>query len=182
MLRLLAQLTVVGDVTRDAFAARVREMAAGPEHVTVIEGARPRTPHALFMFHIPCPKRCLSAALTRFSACLDAATGAVLACGTLLVERKLIRSAGCAGHVEDVVVDADARGRGVGKALLDALVAKAKALGCYKARIGQRAWLHACWALTLLYRQVILDCSEENQAFYSKCGFKRKEVQMALYL
>jgi glucosamine-phosphate N-acetyltransferase len=29
---------------------------------------------------------------------------------------------------------------------------------------------------------VILDCSEENQAFYSKCGFKRKEVQMALYL
>ena len=37
-------------------------------------------------------------------------------------------------------------------------------------------------ALTLLYRQVILDCSEENQAFYAKCGFKRKEVQMALYL
>ena len=39
MLRLLAQLTVVGDVSRDAFAARVRDMAAGPEHVTVIEGA-----------------------------------------------------------------------------------------------------------------------------------------------
>ena len=38
MLRLLAQLTVVGDVSRDAFAARVRDMAAGPEHVTVIEG------------------------------------------------------------------------------------------------------------------------------------------------
>jgi glucosamine-phosphate N-acetyltransferase len=64
----------------------------------------------------------------------DAATGAVLAVGTLLVERKLIRNAGCAGHVEDVVVDASARGRGVGKALLDALVAKARALGCYKAR------------------------------------------------
>ena len=30
--------------------------------------------------------------------------------------------------------------------------------------------------------QVILDCSEENTAFYSKCGFSRKEVQMALYL
>ena len=64
----------------------------------------------------------------------DVASGAVLACGTLLVERKLIRGAGCAGHVEDVVVDETARGRGVGKALLDALVAKAKALGCYKAR------------------------------------------------
>lgn len=58
----------------------------------------------------------------------------MLACGTLLVERKLIRGAGCAGHVEDVVVDAAARGRGVGKALLDALVAKARQLGCYKAR------------------------------------------------
>jgi glucosamine-phosphate N-acetyltransferase len=30
--------------------------------------------------------------------------------------------------------------------------------------------------------QVILDCSEDNQAFYAKCGFTRKEVQMALYL
>ena len=110
----------------------------------------------------------------------------MLACGTLLIERKLIRGAGCAGHVEDVVVDAAARGRGVGKALLDALVAKAQALGCYKAREMQR--LGSCVrALALTLRrprgaQVILDCSEENQAFYAKCGFKRKEVQMALYL
>lgn len=29
--------------------------------------------------------------------------------------------------------------------------------------------------------QVILDCSEENVAFYEKQGFTRKEVQMALY-
>ena len=72
----------------------------------------------------------------------DTATGAVLALGTLLVERKLIRNAGCAGHVEDVVVDASARGRGVGKALLDALVAKARALGCYKARQDQRLYVH----------------------------------------
>ena len=108
----------------------------------------------------------------------------MLACGTLLVERKLIRGAGCAGHVEDVVVDAAARGRGVGKALLDALVAKARALGCYKARqacppeksVEARARADVCAA-----GQVILDCSEENQAFYAKCGFARKEVQMALY-
>ena len=61
----------------------------------------------------------------------------------MLVERKLIRNAGCAGHVEDVVVDASARGRGVGKALLDALVAKARALGCYKARCcyEQETWV-----------------------------------------
>ena len=130
MLRLLAQLTVVGDVSRETFVARVRDMAAGPEHVTVIEGTpRPAATSPRLCF--PFPLAGLSShARTR----ADVATGAVLACGTLLVERKLIRGAGCAGHVEDVVVDETARGRGVGKALLDALVAKAKALGCYKAR------------------------------------------------
>jgi glucosamine-phosphate N-acetyltransferase len=91
----------------------------------------------------------------------DTATGSLVACGTLLVERKLIRNAGCAGHVEDVVVDATFRGGGVGKLLLSALVAAARAAGCYK---------------------VILDCSEANTGFYAKCGFTRKEVQMALYL
>ena len=35
--------------------------------------------------------------------------------------------------------------------------------------------------LTLAW-QVILDCSDENAAFYAKCGFVRKEVQMARYL
>ena len=38
-----------------------------------------------------------------------------------------------------------------------ALTAYAKEQGCYK---------------------VILDCADDNAAFYSKCGFKQKEVQM----
>ena len=69
----------------------------------------------------------------------------------------------------------------MGKALLDALVAKARALGCYKARCcyEQETWVASA---DLRARQVILDCSEDNQAFYAKCGFTRKEVQMALYL
>lgn len=29
--------------------------------------------------------------------------------------------------------------------------------------------------------QVILDCSVQNAPFYEKCGFFRKEVQMAQY-
>jgi glucosamine-phosphate N-acetyltransferase len=48
----------------------------------------------------------------------------------------------------------------VGKLLLAALTDLARQRGCYK---------------------VILDCSEDNVEFYTKCGFKRKEVQMALY-
>jgi len=29
--------------------------------------------------------------------------------------------------------------------------------------------------------KIILDCSEKNVPFYEKCGFKKKEVQMAFY-
>lgn len=45
--------------------------------------------------------------------------------------------------------------------LVEELVAVAAQQGCYK---------------------VILDCSEDNQAFYEKCGLTRKEVQMVKYL
>ena len=44
VLQLLAQLTVVGDVTREAFTARCAALAAGPEHVLVVEGARACVP------------------------------------------------------------------------------------------------------------------------------------------
>lgn len=30
--------------------------------------------------------------------------------------------------------------------------------------------------------KVILDCSEDNVRFYERCGFVRKEVQMAAYI
>ena len=52
------------------------------------------------------------------------------------------------------------RGGRLGKAIVDRLGEVAKAAGCYK---------------------VILDCTSDNAAFYERCGYKRKEVQMALY-
>lgn len=42
----------------------------------------------------------------------------VLACTTLLVEQKLLHSYKKVGHIEDVVVDEQARGRGLGKILI----------------------------------------------------------------
>ena len=30
--------------------------------------------------------------------------------------------------------------------------------------------------------KIILDCAEKNEKFYEKCGFVKKEIQMALYL
>lgn len=91
---------------------------------------------------------------------LDEQMGRVLATGTAFLEKKFIRNCGCVAHIEDVVVDRNTRGKHLGKLIVDDLLEYARLHGCYKA---------------------ILDCSEENVGFYEKCGFYRKEVQMACY-
>lgn len=83
------------------------------------------------------------------------------ATATLLVERKLIRGGAFAGHIEDVVVDAQFRGSGLGRRMVDALTDEARRRGCYK---------------------VILDCAESNVPFYERCGYATKELQMVRYL
>lgn len=89
-------------------------------------------------------------------------SGATLAAtATLLVERKLIRGGASAGHIEDVVVDAQFRGTGLGRRMVDALTDEARRRGCYK---------------------VILDCAESNVPFYERCGYATKELQMVRYL
>ncbi|GIQ88462.1 hypothetical protein KIPB_010712 [Kipferlia bialata] len=87
--------------------------------------------------------------------------GQLMGCATLLVEQKLIHGGRPVGHIEDVVVDQAARGQGVGKALIEALVQRGKKAKCYK---------------------VILDCSEHNTGFYDRCGLERKGVCMGVYL
>lgn len=87
-------------------------------------------------------------------------SGKIIASGTLLLETKLIHALGIAGHIEDVVVHRDHRGKGLGKAMIDHLVAKAEHQGCYK---------------------VTLHCSDDNMGFYSRCGFSRKGNAMAVY-
>lgn len=59
-----------------------------------------------------------------------------------------MRNCGKAGHIEDVVVDASARGMHLGKKVIDYLTNYAEAMGCYKVK---------------------LDCSPENTQFYEKC-------------
>lgn len=90
----------------------------------------------------------------------DTAQKRIVACGTLFIELKFIHSAGRCGHIEDVVVDKNERGRGLGRIIVAKLRDTAIRLGCYKA---------------------ILDCAEKNVPFYEKCGFVRKEVCMARY-
>ena len=80
--------------------------------------------------------------------------------GTLVMEPKMIRSAGLTGHLEDLVVDQGLRKKGIGRAIVSQLVHMAHTAGCYK---------------------VIIDCSEDNVPFYSSCGFKRKDASLVHY-
>lgn len=91
----------------------------------------------------------------------DVELGKIIGTATLFKELKFIRGCAACGHVEDVVVDSGYRGRQLGKKLLERLRQEAVDMGCYK---------------------MILDCSEENQPFYEKCGLTRKEIQMVEYL
>ncbi|CAN0879507.1 Glucosamine 6-phosphate N-acetyltransferase [Linum grandiflorum] len=90
----------------------------------------------------------------------DDSKGKIVATGCVFVEKKFLRNCGKVGHIEDVVVDSSARGLHLGKKVVDFLTDHARSKGCYK---------------------VILDCSDGNKAFYEKCGFKQKEIQMVQY-
>lgn len=81
----------------------------------------------------------------------------VIAIGTLMVEIKLIHDGGKVGHIEDIAVNGNYQGKGLGKVLIELLKNLAVLEGCYK---------------------VILDCDEKNVDFYNKCGFKRCGVEM----
>ncbi|KAJ4721788.1 glucosamine 6-phosphate N-acetyltransferase [Melia azedarach] len=90
----------------------------------------------------------------------DDHSGKIIATGSMFIEKKFMRNCGKAGHIEDVVVDASARGMQLGKKIIKFLTDHAQAMGCYK---------------------VILDCSVDNKGFYEKCGFKHKAIQMSTY-
>ena len=84
---------------------------------------------------------------------------AVVAVGTVLIERKLIHECGLVGHIEDIAVDKTQQGKKLGLRLINALTAIGKSQGAYK---------------------VILDCSDHNVAFYEKCGYVRAGVEMSM--
>ncbi|KAF2666178.1 glucosamine 6-phosphate N-acetyltransferase [Microthyrium microscopicum] len=80
--------------------------------------------------------------------------------GCLVVERKFIHELGLVGHIEDIAVAKDQQGKKLGLRLIQALDGVAEAVGCYK---------------------TILDCSDANEGFYVKCGYKRAGLEMAHY-
>ena len=77
-----------------------------------------------------------------------------------LYERKMIHNGGLVCHIEDLVVDEKHRDKSIGKQLLLKIKEDAKKEGVYK---------------------IILNCTEELTSYYEKCGFEKKNAQMALY-
>jgi glucosamine-phosphate N-acetyltransferase len=85
----------------------------------------------------------------------------VIGTASLILEHKFIHRGGTIGHIEDVAVHPAHGGKGVGSAAVRFLVELARDSGCYK---------------------VILSCSDQNLAFYSKIGFRRHDNGMRIDL
>ncbi|KAH8730647.1 glucosamine 6-phosphate N-acetyltransferase [Phaeosphaeriaceae sp. PMI808] len=92
--------------------------------------------------------------------CITDSSDKIVGTGALLVERKFIHQLGLVGHIEDIAVAKDQQGKKLGLRIIQALDFVAEKVGCYKS---------------------ILDCSEANEGFYVKCGFKRAGLEMAHY-
>lgn len=90
----------------------------------------------------------------------DECSKKIIATGSVYIERKFIRNCGKAGHIEDVVVDSNARGMQLGKKIVEFLTDHARSVGCYK---------------------VVLYCGARNTGFYEKCGYEQKAIEMGKY-
>ena len=91
---------------------------------------------------------------------VDRASDRIVAVGTVFVERKFLRGLGAVGHIEDIAVDKSQQGKKLGLRIINALTGISENSGCYK---------------------TILNCSESNIPFYEKCGYQKKESEMAKY-
>ena len=83
----------------------------------------------------------------------------IIAYGSVVVENKVRGEV--AGHIEDIVVDTEVRGKMIGVSLIKELVKVAKIKGCYR---------------------ITLFCKESLINFYSRNGFEVNNVVMKKYL
>jgi glucosamine-phosphate N-acetyltransferase len=106
----------------------------------------------------------------------------VVGTGSLIVERKFIHELGMVGHIEDIAVEKGQQGKKLGLRIIQALDYVAAQVGCYKVCSFLSFSRHDRESCSVLIEsQSILDCSEANEGFYVKCGFKRAGLEMAHY-
>ncbi|MBI1371850.1 MAG: GNAT family N-acetyltransferase [Phycisphaera sp.] len=87
--------------------------------------------------------------------------GVVIGTAMMHLQHKLSYRCGTAAHLEDVVVDASARGRGAGRMLVQTAIDTARRHGCYK---------------------IMLTCFEKTTRYYEPFGFERHDIGMRMTL
>jgi|UniRef100_A0A6C0EQ63 glucosamine-phosphate N-acetyltransferase len=90
----------------------------------------------------------------------DASNINIIGSGTVIIEPKILRGCKSVGHIEDIVVDLNHRGKHICRNILHRLKLYARENNCYK---------------------VILDCEESVKNVYIKSDFQEKGLQMAVY-
>ena len=83
----------------------------------------------------------------------------IVAYGSVIIENKIRGEV--AGHIEDIVVDIEVRGKMVGVSLIKELIEISRKKGCYR---------------------ITLFCNKKLINFYSRNGFKVNNVVMKKYL
>ena len=83
----------------------------------------------------------------------------IIAYGSVVIENKIRGEV--AGHIEDIVVDSEVRGKMVGVSLIKELIEISKRKGCYR---------------------ITLFCNEKLMNFYSRNGFKVNNIIMKKYV
>ncbi|MBT3560092.1 MAG: GNAT family N-acetyltransferase [Flavobacteriaceae bacterium] len=83
----------------------------------------------------------------------------IVAYGSVVIENKIRGEV--AGHIEDIVVNSEVRGKMVGVSLIKELIEISRRKGCYR---------------------ITLFCNEKLVNFYSRNGFKVNNIIMKKYL
>ena len=83
----------------------------------------------------------------------------IVAYGSVVIENKVRGEV--AGHIEDIVVDSEVRGKMIGVSLIKELIKVAENKGCYR---------------------ITLFCKENLINFYSRSGFEVNSISMKRYL
>ena len=84
----------------------------------------------------------------------------IIAYGTLIVDFKFYRKCKNIGHIEDIVVDKNERGKGISKIVFNKLIEYGLEKNCYK---------------------FILNCDDKYINFYKNLGFENKGHNMVKY-
>ncbi|KAI9657468.1 MAG: Glucosamine-phosphate N-acetyltransferase-like protein [Bathelium mastoideum] len=157
-LDVLRVLTQVGDISEERWAERYEWMANMGAPAPSLSSPAPTSPGAASPTGPSDAKqftRKSSGHGSYFVIVIINETDKIVGTGTLVVERKFIHDLGIVGHIEDIAVAKDQQGKKLGLRIIN--------------------------ALDYIASESILDCSEANEGFYKKCGFKRAGLEMAHY-